>query len=86
MAHPFLALGAKSLIADVLWCIMVCSYKRGEWLAQVTKDFDLIAVSGTHGKKTSLSFLFSLFSFFLFLPEAQDLEQGRAPLLLLIRH
>jgi len=32
-------------------------YKRGEWLAHVTADKDLLAVAGTHGKTTTSSML-----------------------------
>ncbi|KAK6135260.1 hypothetical protein DH2020_031003 [Rehmannia glutinosa] len=32
-------------------------YKRGAWLGKITKDYNLIAVSGTHGKSTTTSLL-----------------------------
>ncbi|KAK3275049.1 hypothetical protein CYMTET_16799 [Cymbomonas tetramitiformis] len=35
----------------------VSIFKRGEWLAQVTRDTDLVAVAGTHGKTTTSAML-----------------------------
>ncbi|XP_042037593.1 UDP-N-acetylmuramate--L-alanine ligase-like isoform X2 [Salvia splendens] len=32
-------------------------YKRGAWLGKITKDYNLIAVSGSHGKSTTASML-----------------------------
>ncbi|KAL1552839.1 hypothetical protein AAHA92_13589 [Salvia divinorum] len=32
-------------------------YKRGGWLGKITKDYNLIAVSGSHGKSTTTSML-----------------------------
>ncbi|KAI3458102.1 hypothetical protein Pfo_014765 [Paulownia fortunei] len=32
-------------------------YKRGAWLGKITKDYNLIAVSGSHGKSTTTSML-----------------------------